>query len=238
MISILVPTRNRVLKLKRMYESLHYSLSNINNVQLLLYIDNDDNQSIKFVENNKDRFTVTVDYIVGSRVSLGKACNTLFSKAKGDLIMAGADDIFFKTKNWDKLIIETYNKIKDQICLFSLNDLYQNPAKLATHPIISKKALDVMGYFLPEQIDCNYGDEWLTYIFKKIGRYNVCNHIVVEHLHWLNGKDSRDMTYIEGSANMKRHSVTAFNKLKPLRDESVNKLLKFIEKYEHTINGK
>ena len=147
MISILIPTRKRAKKLKAMYESLHHMTSESNNVEVLLYIDEDDVQSIKFVDNNKDKFTIPIKHIVGPRVSLGEACNELFKISSGDLIMGGADDIVFRTKNWDVLLEHNFKFVKDKVCLFSLNDLYQDPAKLATHPVISRKALDVFGHY-------------------------------------------------------------------------------------------
>ena len=54
MISILIPTRKRAKKLKTMYESLHHMTSTPDNVEVLLYIDDDDIQSIKFIEKNAD----------------------------------------------------------------------------------------------------------------------------------------------------------------------------------------
>ena len=229
MISILIPTRKRAKKLKAMYESLHHMTSESNNVEVLLYIDEDDVQSIKFVDNNKDKFTKPIKHIVGPRVSLGEACNELFKISSGDLIMGGADDIVFRTKNWDVLLEHNFKFVKDKVCLFSLNDLYQDPAKLATHPVISRKALDVFGHYLPPEIDCNYGDEWLTYIFKKIDRYYPEPDVVVEHMHWLVGKGDRDNTYVEGSANMNRHSYQAFTDNKDKRDLLVEKLRKVLD---------
>ena len=229
MISILIPTRKRAKKLKTMYESLHHMTSTPDNVEVLLYIDDDDIQSIKFIENNKDKFTVPVKHIVGPRVSLGQACNELYNICTGDLIMGGADDIVFKTEDWDVILENKLKDIKDKICLFSLNDLYQDPSKLATHPVISREALDIFGHFLPPEIDCNYGDEWLTYIFKQINRYYPMPDIVVEHMHWLVGKGDRDNTYAEGSANMNRHSYRAFSKNKDKRDLLVEKLRKVLD---------
>lgn len=228
MISILIPTRKRAKKLKDMYESVHYTVSESSNVEVLLYIDDDDVQTIKFIENNKDRFTVPVKHIVGPRISLGAACNKLYEICSGNLIMGGADDIIFKTKNWDSILEKKYEKIKDKVCLFSLNDLYQDPANLATHPVISKEALDVFGHYLPPEIDCNYGDEWLTYIFKQIDRFYPLPDIVVEHMHWLVGKGDRDNTYVEGSANMNRHSYSTFTNNKDKRDLLVEKLRKVL----------
>lgn len=229
MISILIPTRKRAKKLKTMYESLHYMTRTSNNVEVLLYIDDDDSQTITFIENNKDKFTIPVKYIIGPRVSLGEACNRLYKICSGDLIMGGADDIVFKTKDWDVFLHNKFKNIKDKICLFSLNDLYQDPSKLATHPVISKEALDVFGHYLPPEIDCNYGDEWLTYIFKEIDRFYPEPGIVVEHMHWIVGKGDRDSTYVEGSANMNRHSYHTFINNKDKRDILVDKLRKVLD---------
>ena len=47
-------------------------------------------------------------------------------------------------------------------------------------------------------------------------------------MHWLVGKGDRDNTYVEGSANMKRHSYDAFTNNKDKRDLLVEKLRKVL----------
>lgn len=228
MISIITPTRGRPAKLARMYSSIYSTIEDKNSVELLLYIDDDDLPTIEFIEKNKNNFIVPVIPVIGPRVSIGKACNILLSKSSGELIMAGADDIVFRTPNWNAIIEEEFKKIDDSICMFSLNDLYCDPLQLATHPIMGRRALETLGYFLPEVIDCNYGDMWLCYIFMKIERFFPLPDIIVEHMHWLAKKDSKDITYHEGSANMARHSEKAYVEFEWLRDAGVQKLLDII----------
>tara|TARA_R110000824_G_scaffold36029_5_gene112252 strand:+ start:4164 stop:4859 length:696 start_codon:yes stop_codon:yes gene_type:complete len=229
-ISILVPTRNRPENIKTLYESLYKKTKHKDNIEILFYIDKDDINSKQFFKKNRGRFLIENKVFIGSRTTLGKAYNYLYKQCEGDLVMSAADDIEFRTDGWDEVLLKEYYKIKDKIALFAVDDLYQDTAKLATHPILCREAIDIIGKFIPDDIDCNYGDEWYTYIYKAIDRYIVLP-IIIEHNHWLVGKANRDKTYLEGSANMRRHSETAFHNSKSERDEIVKKLADHISNY-------
>jgi glycosyltransferase involved in cell wall biosynthesis len=227
-ISILVPTRNRFNNIVRLIKSIKDTAYDFNNIEILLYVDNDDTNTLHSInENRKDLHGACV--YTGKQGTLGSAYNALYKKCTGNIIMSGADDIIFKTKEWDKILLDNFNKLDSKIALFASNDLYTNPDDLSTHPFLTREAINCFGFFIPSKFDCNYADRWYTDIFKRVKRYIVVP-IIIEHMHWLNNKAERDSTYLKGSANMRRHSQHVF-------DQSLNQRIQLAEKLQFSINN-
>ena len=221
-ISILIPTRDRFDNLVRLINSIEETSKDFNNIEVLLYVDDDDKKTIDSIKQNRKKLHGAKVY-VGKRTTLGSAYNALYKNCDGDIIMSSADDIVFKTKNWDYVLNTEYNKLNNKIALFAPNDLYTDPEDFCTHPFLTRAAINNFGFFVPTEFDCNYADRWYTDIFKQIDRY-ICLPIIVEHLHWLNGKAVRDDTYNEGSANMNRHSEHVYKESSCQRNYLATKL--------------
>jgi len=228
-ISILVPTRNRFNNIVRLIKSIKDTAYDFNNIEILLYVDNDDTNTLHSINENRKDLPGACVY-TGKQGTLGSAYNALYKKCAGNIIMSGADDIIFKTKEWDKILLDNFNKLDSKIALFAADDLYTNPNEFCTHPFLTRQAINNFGFFIPNEFDCNYADRWWTYIFKQIERYFVLP-IIVEHKHWLNGKAERDSTYVKGSANMRRHSEDVFKK-------SLDQRIRLAEKLQFNIDNK
>jgi len=207
-ISLLIPTRNRYNNIVRLIKSVKETANYFENIEILLYVDNDDTSTINSIKQNRADLHGAKVY-VGQQTTLGKAYNALCKNCIGDVIMSGADDIVFKTKNWDTILLDKYNSLDSKIALFAANDLYTDPNEFSTHPFLTREAINCFGFFIPNEFDCNYADRWWSDVFKGIDRYFTIP-IIIEHLHWLNGKAVRDNTYANGSANMNRHSEQVF----------------------------
>ena len=66
--------------------------------------------------------------------------------SKGDWIFFGNDDIVCETSNWDLVIKNQIAHLDDNIALFWINDgMFQE--RLACFPIVSRKVLDLVGFF-------------------------------------------------------------------------------------------
>ena len=227
-ISILVPTRNRFNNIVRLIKSIKDTAYDFNNIEILLYVDNDDTNTLHSINKNRKDLHGACVY-TGKQGTLGSAYNALYKKCTGNIIMSGADDIIFKTKDWDKILLDNFNKLDSKIALFASNDLYTNPDDLSTHPFLTREAINCFGFFIPSKFDCNYADRWYTDIFKRVKRYIVVP-IIIEHMHWLNNKAKRDSTYLKGSANMRRHSQHVF-------DQSLDQRIHLAEKLQFSINN-
>ena len=57
-----------------------------------------------------NRMTVKTEPLILNKPKLAEMYNLAFSKCRGEIIMYSADDVHFKTKNWDILIAEEFNR--------------------------------------------------------------------------------------------------------------------------------
>lgn len=220
-ISLLLPTRDRPSLLYRLYESIRDTA--ITNVDLSLYIDNDDNKSLEVANELKLMSTV------GPRVPMGKMYNEAYKKAKNDIIMLCSDDLIFRTKGWDVAIIDIFNKYNDKIIMVYAND----GVGAVTQPFIHRNWIETLGYVSHPSVSWFYNDSWIDDISIKINRREYCD-VLIEHMHYHYGKAQYDSTYHHKlSVNTDDHGW--FYKLDYLRQYDAKKLMKFIDEFK---NGK
>jgi len=223
MISIIFPTKNRVNNLKELFDSLNETIYDSQDVEVILYVDHDDPVTLDFVKSGLDKHIgrITTSVTVGKeKVQLGETYNRAYRKAKGDIIMFAADDVRFRTKNWDKIIKQEYDKYEDKIALVFGPDGIQPNGTLATHGFVSRKAVEAIGYVCPGGMGYNYSDNWLTDIYRKIKRL-VYVPVYFEHAHWGVGKAEYDETYRTGSDAPHPDSLELWQKGEAERDKAV-----------------
>jgi len=50
-----------------------------------------------------------VKVIVGEQINLSQAWNACYEKSTGNIVWRGADDILFRTKDWDEMVLNRFN---------------------------------------------------------------------------------------------------------------------------------
>tara|TARA_R100001129_G_scaffold16887_1_gene11035 strand:- start:16841 stop:17602 length:762 start_codon:yes stop_codon:yes gene_type:complete len=231
MISIIIPTKNRVENLKKVLKTLNDNTLQPKQVEVIFYVDSDDNDTIDFIKSGN--INTHLDKIPGTAIvnkdkpKLADMYNRAFSKCRGDIIMYSADDVHFKTKNWDILIAEEFNRYSDKVCLVFGPDGMQPNGTLATHGFLSRRAIEQVGYVHPVGMGYNYSDNWLTYIYRKLGR--LCyTPVYFEHCHWGSGKAEYDQTYKTGSDAPHDDSIDLWRGSLEQRTKDINILKQII----------
>ncbi|MCX8082096.1 MAG: glycosyltransferase [bacterium] len=203
-ISLLLPTRNRVWALKRLFESIIKTTYDYKNIEIVLYIDEDDLQSRDITLNE-----ITLKKITGPRQEMGKVLNTCYKESKGHCLININDDAVFETANWDILILNRIKDIQDEIYLIYGNDLHKGK-KHPTFPGISRKVCEILDGF------SHYGYERFlieTHLFdifiklRKLGysRIFYMSDVIFEHRHYLADKSSPDETYLSRNTYKDHH---------------------------------
>ena len=187
-ISICVPSRGRPLQLNAMIESSLDLAKNSQGIEFLIYADDDDLSMANFSHP-----LATV--LRGKRQAISKMTNLLASISQGSLIMYAADDIIFRTKNWDSMVLEHYASSEHKICLIHGEDLGQDAIKIATHGFISRDLYKLLGYILPNYFKADFCDTWMTEICAKSGTRMFDPNLIIEHMHPTWGKARIDDTY-------------------------------------------
>lgn len=221
MISILCPTRKRPKNIIRLVDSIVKTVSNIEDLELLIYIDDDDDVSLSALQEIATK--INVNAVQGNKIIGSQMYNELGKLAVGDIIMFAADDIVFQTKNWDVIIENKFQEYEDKILLVYGEDGFQH-GRIATYGFVHKYWIELIGYLLPPKLASAYTDEWLTEVSERIGRRVYLSSLFIEHMHPAVGKAPNDETYtnrIEVAGDIKSY----YKSLEPdrIRDAEILK---------------
>lgn len=197
-ISLLLPTRNRIWAVERLFESIIKTTFDCKNIEIVLYIDEDDIKSREISISE-----ISLIKIVRPRETMGKTLNLCCKSATGDYLFNINDDVVFRTPDWDAEVMKIIKQYRDDIFLIYGNDLHKKE-KSPTSPLISKTAFEIIGGFSPEGYTRFYIETHLLDIFaklKKIGRDRIfyLHDVIFEHRHFVLNKAAIDDTYLSRS---------------------------------------
>ena len=189
-ISILCPTRNRVESFKRMWESAMHTASQPQLLEFVICYDIDDTESAKITASNITSVCSPFGEIYSN------LHNLCASHAKHDILMGAADDIVFRTMDWDREVIATFNGLKNGIGYVYPNDGFHGE-KLGTHGFFHRNWFNTLGYLSPPIFTVDYSDNYVMDVARGVDRCIYLSEILVEHLHWTFGKSPFDATSAE-----------------------------------------
>ncbi|MBI5235166.1 MAG: hypothetical protein HY886_02825 [Deltaproteobacteria bacterium] len=137
--SFLLPTRGRPALLKRFFESVLATAEAPEALEVVLGID-DDQESLAVEE---PRLTIR-RCVVPKGSTLGFIYNECFKLSRGRIVCLMNDDVIVRTKNWDRVVYDLYERFDDEVALVHTNDLLFGD-KLCTFPIRSRRACEAIG---------------------------------------------------------------------------------------------
>lgn len=185
MISVLVPTRKRLGRVKKLLES--FDATSNETSEIVFRVDEDDTDSLRFLRNQH--------LVVGPRMqgyaSMPTFFNELAAEADGDVLLCGNDDMVFRSELWDDKILEEANKYQDG--LFDIGVSTHNE----THypfSIVSRKVVDVLGFLWDPRIF--WGDIFLRDVMGAFDRCVMLPSVNIDH-EWVGFKP--DQTWLEGN---------------------------------------
>jgi hypothetical protein len=225
---IIVPTRKRPFEIKRLINSILDTADHPDKIEFCLYIDPDDDISKTTIEemiadNKPIKYTTS-----NANPTLSEMWNIAFELSTAAIIMQCGDDCIFRTKSWDTIIKNKMEAYPDKIVLAYGNDGIQGE-KLATHSFVSRKWIEVSGFWLPPYFVSDFSDTWLNDVAKGIGRAIYIPEVCTEHMHFCWGKGPCDET---SKLRLERHRIqnpAAIYKQKASeRDEHMQRLLEYI----------
>jgi len=243
--SILITTRTRVIMLHNLLKSIYESTINKNEVEIRVIYDNDDVITDSYVKNafiNEFTITPAVETFFHCRErspNLVKDyhnwCSVNF--AQGKYIIFSNDDALFELHGWDDRAwnkLSEFERIHPDGILYGMpEDFEREPHRninnwMACFPLLSKKAIDVLGYaFDPEFV--RDGADWaLAATYRAINRVvDLRDCIIIKHLSFRSGRRPKD------DLDVYAHSLGISA---PRADKyvarNVEKLSQYIDKYQ------
>lgn len=193
-ISLLCPTRDRSDNIIRLLDSIRITSYDLSQIQIVFYIDYDDRKLMEFFNvEDLNLFGINIKVIVGNRILLSDMWNICYLNSSGPILMHCSDDIIFKTNNWDKIVIDSFELIPDKIAFVHGSDGVND---FPTHGFLHKNWCDTLGYFLPPYFSSDFNDTWLNDVSLKLGR-KIFIPILTDHMHPGLNKSAYDKNYLQ-----------------------------------------
>ena len=196
MISLLMPTRERLERATTFLQSVVQTASDLSRIEVVIAIDEDDTISTQITSPHPDLRIVKT---VGPRTTMGGLNTRCFEKASGSILMLVNDDIQIRTKDWDTYMIEGDQRFDDKIYLMHTKDGFKDKA-FPIFPILSKRCAELLIDPYPEEYCGDGNDTHLHDLFLRLrdlgeDRFIYLENAFFEHMHHGLGKASMDTTY-------------------------------------------
>jgi glycosyltransferase involved in cell wall biosynthesis len=222
-ISVVLPSRGRPKRLKKLLESILETTNNLTTVEVIILLDSDD----EFNYTQRQFGELNCKFFIGDPGrSMGALNRECLSKATGQVNFFTNDDVIFRTKDWDSLLVEHIYKIPDAIYLMYPNDLFKRK-NLCTFPIMDREFLLENPDILPDCYQGSFIDLHIMDIFKAFrsgSRVTYLENLVCEHQHYRTGLALFDETY---QKRIRLGDDVQFIKLSSQRVKIVSRLEKY-----------
>tara|TARA_R110002167_G_scaffold183836_6_gene384294 strand:- start:710 stop:1408 length:699 start_codon:yes stop_codon:yes gene_type:complete len=216
-ISLFLNTRKRTSLLDNLLSSLYTTAYDPNSIEVFITVDNDDDETKKFLDKYKDN-NINIRSIERPS-NLHVSINEMASMATGDFLFVLNDDVIFRTYHWDKKIIESYDP--NEILYISTNDNSIDKTKsrrYASFPILTRGAYEALGFFMSEKFVSHGGDVHLWRIFDSLGLVRHSQVFLDHVLH----KDSQSIEYMRQEETAQEAIKMTFETFVDCWDEDIS----------------
>ena len=217
-ISLLLPTRKRLLHLNNFIESLLKRTDVLNNIEVIMYIDDDDISSKEFF--HKD---ISYTRITGPRMTMGEYNSVCYHFSSGKIIMLVNDDVVIETNNWDSLLVHQLEKFDDEIYLAYPDD-DSNHGKLSTFPVLSRKTCEVLVYPYPSLYKRLFIDTHIMDVFQRLIKMSEQRIVYLENIKFLHYKLDSHFDNEDSYQRTDSHDDFIFISLRRLRESQAARL--------------
>ena len=204
-ISLLIPTRERVLKFDRFISSVIENTQNISRCEILVLIDIDDPEKHKYFELiDKLKEKINIKIFNETLSTHAKRNNFLAKQSSGQILFPANDDMIFVTKSWDYLLdIEFSKNLKNKPFCVWVNSGNKYPYLFCHFPIINRSWYETLGYVGCELFHFWYLDTWICDLAKRSKQFIYASKIRFKEFNAQANIDEFDNTYLRNIADNK-----------------------------------
>ena len=205
-VSILIPTRERVVKFERFMNSIIKNTQFIHRCEFLVLVDTDDPEKqeyIKLIDTLK-KLKLDINLFHENLQTHAKRNNFLASKSSGEILFPANDDMIFITKNWDYLLDTEFSKNlnEEPLCVW-VNSGNKYPYLFCHFPIINREWYRRLGYVGCELFNFWYLDTWICDLAKRSNKVIYSKKIKFKEYNAQANTDELDKTYLRNIADNK-----------------------------------
>ena len=166
-IAILVPTKGRAEKFRRMVDSACKTSDALIQVYCAVSLEEQSKykECISGVKTNV--FMATGQEYLPTVAKWNMLAELALKDSSNKLFMLGSDDIIFSTPLWDKALLEHYAALENKIHVYHLQDSRDKDG--TPHVIVTREYIEAVGYFLPPIFLHWYIDSWTVEMAKSAG---------------------------------------------------------------------
>ena len=189
---VVVPSRGRPHNIARLAEAWFTTGAE---ATLLVCVDNDDPELAAYEALSTD---LDFDLVVGAPSRIGPILNAICPVVADEVDVVGfmGDDHLPRTEGWDARLEEAAGRWGVSYG----NDLLQGE-RLATAVFIGSGIVSTLGYFVPPGLKHLYFESpWMAW-GRAVDRLTYLDDVVIEHLHFVNGKAEADALYADVNSN-------------------------------------
>jgi hypothetical protein len=186
--SIILNSRCRTELLNGLFDNILQKTSNLDDIEVLVNFDNDDIDSLIYTsslyEKNHPICKILKFEFKQRDGLLIKGYNQMVGRASGDFIFVLNDDARIDTQDWDIISYPLLKTFNDDIVYGYVSDDSCDKERImdyASFPIISKKATDILGFFMDERFVGLGADPAIYRVYMAVNRV-VRLPIHIQHL--------------------------------------------------------
>lgn len=193
-ILVVVPTRGRPENARELVETFRNTVFERELTHLKFALDDDDDTLREYTHYLDSVQDENVSYEVSKRMRMGPTLNRMAVKYSTVYDMIGflGDDHRFRTEEWDLEIARSHAGAS---AIVYGDDLLQGE-NLPTAVFVSTDIIQILGYMAPPELVHMYLDNFWKDFGLAISALHYHPEIVIEHMHYINGKAPADDQYL------------------------------------------
>lgn len=253
--SLLIPTRHRVSQLEIFLGTVADNTKNYDNIEVLIIHDDGDIITESYLHRCKKRFGFNIRILNRPQTEFLNRdyYNMMAHQANGEFMWLMGDDLVIVKKNWDIFLINKLNNFlsfhKSRVVYVRIKDDTPLPEthlpEYANFPMISKEAVEAVGYFMPPEIPSWSADYmvYLVYCHEKCNRVLTIEDTMLNHICYLTQITEDELNISGETTNRMRtiHSKYKVGEMVPVWIENTlpilrGKLRDYIENYRRQKN--
>lgn len=169
--------------IQRLLESLLETTSHLDQLEVILYIDNDD-----FLSAQLECPSLSLIKVRGPRQTMGEMTAACYAVSRGRRVALINDDIIVRTPGWDVRITEAFSRFPDPYGMVYVNDRYYGP-RVSTFPILTRECWEMLTPAIPAGYRRHCIDSHILDLFSRLARLGYPRaaylpDVVFEHMHY------------------------------------------------------
>lgn len=225
-ISVLIPTRGRPGRLRDAVQSALDTAARPQSVEVLARVDSQDPALAEYFAGS-DASCRT--FIVADCPTYGQGIEFLREHAAGDILLAGGDDVLFRTDGWDEKVRHAFASCPDGLMVAYANN--GRDREKCEHFFTTSRWISLLGYMVRTEFRHFCVDQWVEEMAKDVHRLVFLRDVVIEHMHRKYSKAADDDTYrmVRGDTKTSEADNALYAELAGIRAGDIERLRKAVE---------